>query len=180
MDTIQLFKALADNSRLRLIQTLLEKPAYVELLAERLELKPSTVSFHLKKLQKVGLVSSEKEQYYTVYSLNKELLDRSLIELVSNTQQETEDDGKAKEEAYRKKVIKSFFRYDKLKQIPVQQKKRLIVLAHLAEQFEKDKAYTEKEVNELLGSWHEDFCTLRRELVTGGFMTRKDGIYRRV
>ena len=67
LDTIQLLKALADRSRIRIVNALDGKPQYVEELSERLNLAPSTVSFHLKKLEDAGLVHSKKEQYYTVY-----------------------------------------------------------------------------------------------------------------
>lgn len=59
-ENIKIFKALADKSRLMIINNLLEGPMYVELLAERLGISPSTVSFHLKKLEEVKLVRSKK------------------------------------------------------------------------------------------------------------------------
>ena len=44
----------------------------------------------------------------------------------------------------------------------------------LASQFERDKQYTEKEVNGLLQQWHEwnDPAFLRRELVDGHWLDR--------
>lgn len=56
----------------------MDAPKYVEIIAERLELAPSTVSFHLKKLEEAGLVKKSKDQYYTVYALKKEMLDLPL------------------------------------------------------------------------------------------------------
>ena len=179
MDTIKLFKCLADKSRLKLIQALLEKPAYVEILSERLELSASTVSFHLKKLQEVGLVTSEKDQYYTMYTLNADLLNQPMISLIQVDQPAEKAEGKQNEEEYRKKVLKSFIKYRKLKQIPVQMKKRQIVMEHLVEDFEKGVDYTEKEVNDILKKRHEDFCTLRRELVVLKLLDRQDGVYTR-
>ncbi|MBQ6395266.1 MAG: winged helix-turn-helix transcriptional regulator, partial [Atopobiaceae bacterium] len=49
---------LSDASRLRIVQSLTRGEMYTELLAERLGLSPSTVSFHLKKLEDAGIVSS--------------------------------------------------------------------------------------------------------------------------
>ena len=57
---IQLFKCLADATRLQLVKALADGPKYVELLADMLERSPSTVSFHLKKLEEAGLVSMHK------------------------------------------------------------------------------------------------------------------------
>ena len=46
-------------------------------------------------------------------------------------------------------------------------KKKLAVLEYLAEKFDKDKDYTEKEVNHIIESWHTfgDYFLLRRGLV---------------
>ena len=58
---LKLFKCLGDRSRLQILKSLLEEDMYVERLAERLELTPATVSFHLKKLLDAGAVSSRRE-----------------------------------------------------------------------------------------------------------------------
>ncbi len=44
------------------------KPRHGEELAELLMLKPATISHHLSILAAAGLVGSQKEQYYQVYS----------------------------------------------------------------------------------------------------------------
>ena len=54
--SIAIMKALADQSRLAIINSLLERRQYVEELANRHALAPSTISFHLKKLEKANLV----------------------------------------------------------------------------------------------------------------------------
>jgi hypothetical protein len=63
-------------------------------------------------------------------------------------------------------------------QLPVRLGKRQEVLRYLALKFEENRSYTEKEVNAICQEWHTfgDFCILRRELVTGGFLQReRDG-----
>ena len=69
---LQLFKCLADRSRLRIVQSLLREDMYAERLAQRLGVTPATVSFHMKKLEEAGLVTSRSEQYYTVYTLRRD------------------------------------------------------------------------------------------------------------
>ena len=61
--SLAIIKALADASRLAIVGSLVERPQYVEEIAQRHALAPSTVSFHLKKLEKAGLVRSRQEQY---------------------------------------------------------------------------------------------------------------------
>ncbi|MDR7855151.1 metalloregulator ArsR/SmtB family transcription factor [Tissierella sp.] len=179
MNSLEIFKCLADNSRLRIINSLMIEPMYVELLAERLELSPSTISFHLKKLMDANIVSSKKEQYYTVYTLNEKIFSMNLRDLVKDDKNE-EEVLNQREEQYREKVIETFFKYDKLKSIPVQNKKKQIILEKIVESFERDRTYTEKEVNLIIADFHDDFCTIRRDFIGFGLMEREDGIYKRV
>jgi biotin operon repressor len=175
----KLFKALGDVSRLQIIKSLRIESMYVELLAERLKLSASTVSFHLKKLQEVNLVSSSREQYYTMYHLNQEMFSKSLIDLIGLDDVD-EPVHSNREEGYRKKVLDSFIEFGKLKSIPVQRKKRRIILEQLVQSFEYDVEYPEKEVNLKLAEYHDDFCTLRRELIVERLMERKNNIYWRL
>lgn len=155
------------------------EPMYVELLSERLGLSTSTISFHLKKLMDANIVSSKKEQYYTMYRLNEDIFKVNLEDLIKDSKNE-EEILNQREEKYRKGVIESFFKYNKLKNIPVQKKKKQIVLEKIVEIFEWNRTYTEKEVNLLIADFHDDFCTIRRDLIGFNLMERKDGIYKRV
>ncbi len=60
----------------------------------------------------------------------------------------------------------------KLKVFSSKEKKKIIILKKIVEQFEKDKHYSEKEVNSILKNIYEDFATLRRYLIEYGFMDR--------
>lgn len=178
-ETVALFKCLADKSRLQILRSLAKEDLYVELLSERLGLSPSTVSFHLKKLAEVGAVTSRKEQYYTMYTLRREVFDRTILSLLLQESDEAAVQTE-REAAWRQKVLSSFSDMDgRLTTIPSQRKKRLIVLERLAEAFEPGKTYTEREVNLMIADFHDDFCTLRRDLVDEGFMRREAGVYQR-
>ena len=169
----KLFKCLSDTSRLRIIQSLTQGDMYTELLAERLELTPPTVSFHMKKLEDAGLVVSRKEQYYTVYSLNRDVLEKTIYE-VAASEPEQIDEQQKREELYRQKVVRAFFEYDKLRAIPVQRKKKLICYELIAEHFEPGRVYEEKEVNAIISPIYEDYCTVRRDMISEGIF-RRDG-----
>ncbi|MBQ3338428.1 MAG: metalloregulator ArsR/SmtB family transcription factor [Atopobiaceae bacterium] len=179
-EAVALFKCLADRTRLQILRTLAREDAYVELLSERLGMAPSTISFHLKKLADVGAVSSSKAQYYTMYTLNRELFDKTMLSIL----QEESDEAAVQDERerlWREKVLRSFFDEDgRLRTIPAQRKKRLIVLEKLAEAFEPGHTYTEREVNLIIADVHDDFATLRRDLVDERFMTRENGQYQRM
>lgn len=65
----------------------------------------------------------------------------------------------------------------RLKQIPVKAAKKQVILAHLAAQFEPGCRYAEKAVNETLKRFHDDYCTLRRDLVDFRYMERAANEY---
>lgn len=174
--TILLFKCLSDATRLQLVKALSDGPKYVELLSELLERTPSTISFHLKKLEEAGLVSMHKEQYYAVATLNRQILDQQLFSLICSPGEQLDMQAE-REQQYREKVLQNLFEYGKLKTIPVQRKKRRIVLEEIAKHFEPGRNYAEKEVNLIIADFHDDFCTLRRELIAEGIMARENGVY---
>lgn len=176
---VQIFKALSDGSRLKILSALMDAPKYVEIIAERLELAPSTVSFHLKKLEEAGLVEKEKDQYYTVYAIKKEVLNLPLSYWVSDVYSTTDAESE-REAAYRQKVIDTFIKYKQLKSIPVQRKKRLIILEHMVDFFEFNRTYAEKEVNLIIADFHDDFATLRREMIIEKLLARENGFYWRI
>ncbi|ABX42989.1 transcriptional regulator, ArsR family [Lachnoclostridium phytofermentans ISDg] len=175
-DAIKLFKSLADKSRLMILKSLAEQPMYVELLANRLNLTPPTISFHLKKLEEAGVVNSKKEQYYTIYSLKESILNAKILDIIKEESSEKEVQEE-REEQYREKVIESFFEYGKLKSIPVQRKKKRIILEEIAKAFELDRIYTEREVNITIADYHDDFCTLRRDMISEKILTRDEKGY---
>lgn len=173
-ELIKLLKCLADKSRLRILSSLAKEDMYVERLAERLDLSPPTVSFHLKKLEEVGAVKSRKEQYYTVYSLCPEALSINLTEYFGCSGDRKQDE---RDEAYRIKVLSSFMEYGKLKSIPAQLKKKNIILEEICKAFDFGRSYPEKEVNLIIADFHDDFCTIRRDMVGVGLLSRSNGIY---
>ena len=77
------------------------------------------------------------------------------------------------------KVLETFFHDGRLKALPAQLKKRLVVLRYLAERFAPDRTYTEREVNETLRAFNPDVASMRRELITSKMMVRKNGVYKR-
>ncbi len=168
-DPVSLFKCLGDETRYKIVCLLYRSDSYVELLAEQLSLTPGTVCFHLKKLEAAGFVKRKRSQFYIMYSLNHAVLARTIESFLELAEPD-------REEQYRKKVIASFFDGSRLKSIPVQAKKREIVLSHIMESFDGD-TYTEKQVNEIILAFYEDYCTLRRHLISDGFMTRDRETY---
>lgn len=178
-EAISLFKCLADKSRLQILKSLAVEDMYVERLAERLSLTASTISFHLKKLSDAGAVTAYKNQYYTMYSLNKEIFQASILDVLQQESDEAQEQAQ-RDADYRKRVIDAFFEYGKLKSIPTQLKKKRIVLEVMAEAFAFDRTYSEREVNVMLADFHDDFCTIRRDMVSERLLGRNGGEYWRM
>ena len=174
--SISILKALADKSRLAIINSLLERSQYVEEIAKRLGLATSTVSFHLRKLELAGLVSSHKEQYYVVFQVNSSILNTTLREIVSAPTDEKELQDERMNE-YRRKVLEVFFRHGTLMKLPSQHKKRLLVLEEFVARLEPTRRYSESEVTELIKPLFDDYCTIRRLLVDEGLIHREGAIY---
>ncbi len=178
-EAIQLFKCLADKSRLQILKSLAIEDMYVERLAERLGITAATVSFHLKKLADAGAVTSYKSQYYTMYSLKRDIFETSILEILQEESDEAAVQAQ-RDAQYRQKVIDAFFEYGKLKSIPTQRKKERIVLEVIAEAFAYDRFYTEREVNLLIADYHDDFCTLRRDMIGEKLLARDERGYWRM
>lgn len=175
-DLVTFFKALSDANRLKIIGLLAQQSYSVEELAALLDLKASTVSHHLAKLAKVGLVSAKADSYYNVYQLDEKALEmksRSLFSQENLAASVVDVDA----DAYDRKVIAAYTRPDgSLKTIPAQKKKLEAILRYVAQKaFKVGKRYSEKQVNDILKNFHADTASLRRELVGAGLMKREGG-----
>jgi biotin operon repressor len=176
IDIVPLFKVLADETRIRILALVTERALSVEEIAAAVDLSSATVSHHLQRLKEAGLVEAERQQYYTVYRFHRQpLLDALRLAANPPTPPDLADDL-AK---YDQKILGDYLVAGKLKIIPAQRKKRDVILRYLAEQFEYDRDYAEKEVNQILVVYHDDVATLRRELIMARLLQRDHGVYRR-
>jgi len=172
---VQVFKALADNNRIRILGLLSRESLSVEQLAAILGIRASTVSHHLSRLSEAGLVSAQASSYYNLYRLEPKALEAIARRLVAvETLPAVASDIDM--DAYDRKVVSDFSLPDgRLKSIPAQRKKLEAVLRYLSRSFEPGVRYSEKQVNEILERYHPDTATLRRELVGARLLERQGG-----
>jgi len=174
-ELVRFFKALAEPNRLRIIGLLAQKPQSVEQLASTLRVGESTVSHHLSKLGEAGLVSARAEGYYSIYALHT----GALAGMAKKILHEETLPGLAvgmDVDAYDRKVLETFSDANgRIKAFPAQEKKFLVILRHILEEFETGMKYPEKRVNQILARYSADTATLRRSLVEHGFMDREGG-----
>jgi ArsR family transcriptional regulator, arsenate/arsenite/antimonite-responsive transcriptional repressor len=80
-------------------------------------------------------------------------------------------------DAYDRRILGNYMVNGRLKQIPSQRKKRKVILRYLARLFEPGRRYPEREVNGIIGQVHEDYATLRRELIDARLLARDHDVY---
>ena len=175
LELLEFFKAMADASRLKILGLLTQDSYIVEQLATVLELRPSTISHHLSRLAKVGLVSARAEGYYNLYRLETAVLEKMAHQLLSpKTLPAIVADVDL--QVYDRKVLADFSAPDgRLKIIPARRKKLMIVLRHIVKDFKPSIRYSEAQVNQILAAYHEDTATLSHELVGVGLLKREGG-----
>ena len=74
-------------------------------------------------------------------------------------------------------VVGRFIKNGRLVITPSRRSKLLLVLDHVAQDFELGHTYPEAVVNEILLRYNDDYAALRRYLVDEGFLTRDAGVY---
>ena len=173
---LRFFKALADESRLRIVGILAGRECSVDELAALLGLSAPTVSHHLARLREAGLVVMRPEGTTHVYRLDGDAL-RAMSRDVLLPGQIASLADDVEREAWERKVLRDFFEGERLREIPASRKKRHVILTWLAAQFEPGVRYPEAGLNEIIQRHHHDPATLRRELVGAKLMQRERGVY---
>ncbi len=178
-------KALADATRIKILIILADGERNGQILAEKLHVTPATITHHATKLREASLINERRDKNTIYFSLNDyfihnnataivDLIYRNVAAGEKGVREPMNDSHKKLQES----VIKNFFTAEgKLKQIPAQLKKKLIILEHLVSQLESGRKYTEKEMNNFIKPVHEDYATIRREFIMHQFMYRENETY---
>lgn len=176
-------KALADPTRIKILILLAGGELNGQVLAEKLFVTPATITHHATKLREASLICERREKNTIYFSLNHYFIKNNAdatanliyknINTVGGLEPMNDQHQRMKDS-----VIKNFFTSEgKLKQLPVQLKKKLIVLQHLVAALEPSRQYTEKEINDFIKQYHEDYATIRREFIMHQLMIRDHEIY---
>ena len=174
---LQFFKAMAHESRLRIVGLLAQGERSVQELATLLDLREPTVSHHLAILKAEGLVTVRADGPTRWHALDVAALER-LTRKVLEPHGVTE---MAEPARWDEKVVQGFLDAEgRLKVIPASRRKRAVVLRWLMDGFAPDHRYREAEVNDILQRKHWDSATLRRELVGHDMLAREAGVYWRL
>ncbi len=183
METLlNFFKVLANENRLKILGILANREAGVEELATLLDLSAPTVSHHLRLLRELGFVKMRAAGNDHLYRLDGSELNKITKRMMQSFQGNSmaalvEDVSYGR---WEKKVLHAFLEADQIRAFPMGYKKRLVVLKWMADHFEVGKSYPEDQLNEIIQKHHDDYCTLRREMVEAGMMQREGHIYNRL
>lgn len=71
---IQLFKALSDETRLKILVILTRRKICAKGIARHLDISEAAVSQHLKILKDTGIIVGEKVGYFVLYRLEQSIL----------------------------------------------------------------------------------------------------------
>lgn len=189
---VTFYKAMGDTTRIRILAILANGPLHGQALAGKLGVTPPTITHHMAKLREAALVYERRDKntiYFYLHEANVKRLSQAIVDVLEHAKKGSdeslwEEEGKEAKEGGGKPVVESlqvlrtFYTADgRLKQIPAQRKKKLIVFEHMVRGLEKGRKYTEAQINEYIRQFHEDYATIRREFVMNHYMYREDGIY---
>ncbi|MCR8644630.1 metalloregulator ArsR/SmtB family transcription factor [Paenibacillus sp. N1-5-1-14] len=178
-------KALADPTRIKMLILLADGESSGQMLAEKLSVTPATITHHAAKLREASLINERREKNTIYFTLNDYFIKNNAMATANLIYRKTaltgdEDmlDNQDQNERMRTSVLNNFYTAaGKLKHIPAQYKKKLIALEYMVMKLEKGKKYPEKELNEFIKTFHEDFATIRREFIMHQFMFRENEVY---
>jgi hypothetical protein len=183
---LEFFKTLANAERLKIVGLLAVEPAEVSQIAGRLGMPREAVLRGLERLEEMKLIQPTGDDLIDLRQANKsyrlntaELNELSKRVLSGERQKPRPEDFEG--EAYERKVLSDFMTADgKIKALPAQEKKLLVVLRHIVQAFEPGQRYSEKEVNMILRRYYVDSASLRRYMVDYKLMDRNEGVYWRM
>ncbi len=146
-------------------------------ISEALGIAPSTVRSHKFRLREK---EKQAKVFLAIMALLEDRAGKSVGRNDIGTLEELHSSAKMVDDRYnitdseRKKTISSYMdKNGKLKQFPAKEKKKIIILREITNNFKRGAGYTEKEVDRILKRiYEEDYATLRRALIEYGFMDR--------
>ncbi|MFG6149137.1 DUF2087 domain-containing protein [Halobacillus sp. B23F22_1] len=177
---VNFYKSVGDPTRLRIVSLLKNGPLHGQAIAHKLGLRAPTITHHIKKLRETGMLYSRRDKntiYYYLDEKRLEFMATAILRLGGDEVKQKELDVTDSEQV---KILRNFVNQNgTLRQMPSQLKKKLVVLSYYVQGLEKGKIYSEKEINEYIKEFYNDFATVRREWIMQQFMYRENNQYER-
>lgn len=176
---VSFYKTMGDPTRIRIVAILAKGPLHGQAIAGKLGLSAPTITHHLKKLREIHVVYDRRVKNTIYFYLNESLINQQAKVFTELLEKKGEElDEMVESSLERQKIIENFFtKTGKLKNIPAQRKKKLIVFEHMIRGLKMGEKYEEKQLNEFIKQFHDDYATIRREFIINHYMFRESGIY---
>ncbi|MBT3219124.1 MAG: metalloregulator ArsR/SmtB family transcription factor [Proteobacteria bacterium] len=178
----ELFKALGDERRFRILQLCCNQARASGELAQSLGLTESTTSHHLSKLRQAELLNLQASGNRRLYHHNPEVLHHRLDLALRCIREPVEVDtpdmvwiDELEMDSQDRKVMRTYFAGRRLRQLPTKRRKLLVILSWVAQHFESGRTYTEAEVNTVIWAFYSDHARIRRDLIDFRFLRREGG-----
>ncbi len=162
---------LAEPQRLRVVSALALGAGTIAEVAGATGLDQREVVAALRRLERGGLVSREKDQVTLRADRFKE---------VAREVAPAERTGPLSADPATDRVLRAYTRDGRITGLPAQRTKRRLLLEHVAAMFEPGVRYPEREVDAMMRAWHADHAMLRRYLVDAALLAREGGFYWRI
>ena len=191
---VKVLACIGNSDRLNILLALLREPMTVATLVEKHGYKSTgQVYHHLKPLLTADIITEDKNAAKGTYFVQPHrvqgiiMLLAGIHDMIDNQftkgewGSEIHAGATMVDERYmttaeeKQKIIETYFISLAplvLKEFPPKEKKKLVILRVISEQFEAGKRYSEKEVNQVLKPIYDDHATIRRYLIEYGFMER--------
>jgi hypothetical protein len=170
---VEFFKALAVPERLRVAGAIAAGPRTAAEVAQSLRLPMRSVTSHLAVLVSSGFARSESDGHPARYAWDEARV-RALAAAHLDSPRVRALAGATDE---RSRVLASFVRDGRLVQFPTGETRKQVILGYIAERFDSGRTYTEREVNDILKGFADDYATIRRALVDRQYLNRHQGVY---
>jgi predicted transcriptional regulator len=174
---VNFHKTLGDKTRLRIIALLKEGPLHGQAIAEKLGLKPPTISHHIAKLRDIDLIYQRRDKNTIYFYLHEKKLMQMAQAIVLLGSEDMFGAIEVDEEVKQKVIGNFLLANGRLKTLPAQRKKKLIMLEYMTKGLRTGKVYTEEDINNHIQQFYDDYATVRREWVMSHFMFRENGKY---
>lgn len=174
VDAADLVGLLAEPERLRVVAALVLGARTPTEIVQASGLDAKGAAAALRRLRTGGLIEDAPGGYV----LRAELF-KQAARAAAPTQADGEPHGYADPKV--EQLVRTFIRDGRLRALPAQRSRRLVILEHLVASFEPGVRYPEREVDAILRAWSEgspiDYVALRRYLVDENLLDRDDGEY---
>ena len=81
-DLVKLFKALSDETRIRILKVILERECCVCEVMQALDISQSRASRNLGILEDAGFIKSRRDGLWIIYSINEQTMDSYVASLI--------------------------------------------------------------------------------------------------